>query len=256
MRGLEQHFATGLRGSIRQVTALIVVATLSRSAGAQSWSGYGGNAQHTALVQGPSQVPAAIRWSVPVDLDPQDAGAEHYGSPAITAKNTIIFPLRTTASGDFVIRALNATTGQQIWMLTTDYVLPSHNWVPPVGITLLPGDTRVIFPGAGGTVWVRNAPNNSRGSVTRVAFFGTKYYTQNPDEFNSAILICTPISSDGSGNLTSATCRAERPCPVIPRGFPVAWHESTAMVTARSWQPALSQTTTPFKRSCTTAHQP
>jgi hypothetical protein len=207
---------------IRCVAVLTLVGILSAPAAAQSWVGYGGDAQHTALSAGPSQIPQAIRWSTPVDLDPQYSGDVlliHYGSPAITAKNTVLVPVKTGQTGGFEVNAINGATGQQIWSFTTDYVLPNHNWTPPMGITLTPNDTRVIIPGAGGTVWIRNSPNTVRGSVTRTAFYGNKFYNANPDEFNAAIQICTPITSDGAGNLYFGYVSTGAALPGYPNGI-------------------------------------
>ena len=88
------------------------------------WAGYGRNAQHTGLTPGPSQLPLVIRWSTPIDLNPQYSGEElliHYGSPAITAANTIIVPVKTGATGGFIVNGLNATTGGSFgrWPPTT-----------------------------------------------------------------------------------------------------------------------------------------
>jgi hypothetical protein len=164
-----------------------------------------------------------IRWSTPVDLDPQFSGSDlliHYGSPVITAKNTVLLPVKTGALGGFEVNAFNGANGQQIWSFTTDYILPPHNWTPPMGITLTANDTRVIIPGAGGTVWVRNSPNTVRGSVTQLAFYGSKYYNQNPTAFNTAIQICTPITCDGSGNLFFGYLSDGAVLPGYPNGIP------------------------------------
>ena len=57
------------------------------------WSGYAGNAQHTANSTVASQALQQIIWSTAVDLDPQYAGGPggnlyaHYGSPLVTSNN-------------------------------------------------------------------------------------------------------------------------------------------------------------------------
>jgi len=224
MQGLEQKLALIRHGAVRLLAFLALAAFLSSSAAAQSWVSYGRDAQHDALASGPSQLPQKIRWSTPVDLDPQYSGNGdlyiHYGSPAITAKNTVLVPVKTGQFGGFEVNAFNGANGQQIWSFTTDYVLPTHNWTPPMGITLTPNDTRVIIPGAGGTIWVRNSPNTVRGSVTRLAFFGNTLYAENPTEFNTAIQICTPITSDGNGNLFFGYLSSGAALPGYPKGIP------------------------------------
>ena len=74
-----------------------------------------------AYTPGPSQLPLVIRWQTPIDLNPQYSGDDlliHYGSPAITAANTIIVPVKTGATGDFMVNGLNAATGAQFWTMT------------------------------------------------------------------------------------------------------------------------------------------
>ena len=119
----------------------------------------------------------------------------------ITARNTVLVPVKTGVEDGFAVNAYDGATGGLIWSLATDYQLPSHNWTPPMGITLTSRDASVVIPGAGGTVWIRSAPNSSRGTVTRSAFFNVGLYNQAPAAFNNAIQICTPITCDKSGNL-------------------------------------------------------
>ena len=105
--------------------------------------------------------------------------------------------------------------------MATDYVLPPHNWTPPMGVTLTPGDEAIVVPGAGGTVWVRNSPNAAQaGKATRIAFYGLKNYNQNPGAFNNAIQICTPITVDSSGNLYFGYLSSGQALPGYPHGIP------------------------------------
>ena len=176
-----------------------------------------------ALTAGPSQVPSTIRWSIPVDQDPQYSGSElliHYGSPVITQWNNILVPVKLAAQGGFQVSALRASTGKMIWSFKTDYVLPPHNWTPPMGITLIPGGTEVAIPGAGGTVWVRNQPDGQQGFVKRLAFYGSTNYNQDPQSFNSAIQICTPITSDEDGDLYFGYLSSGAPLYGYPNGIP------------------------------------
>ena len=65
------------------------------------WQGYGLNPQHTALSPVASQSLGSILWQTPVDLNPQYNGDDlliHYGSPLITAANTVIVPVKTGAT--------------------------------------------------------------------------------------------------------------------------------------------------------------
>jgi hypothetical protein len=205
---------------------LVAVAAIgiASPANAQHWGGYARDGQHDALSPGPSLVPSAIRWQNPVDLDPQYGGGGvlyiHYGSPAITGWNTVLVPQKTGATGGFVVNAFKGATGQLIWTINTDYVLPSHNWTPPLGVTLTPGDRSVIIPAAGGTVIVRNNPDLAGGSATRVAFYGNANFNQNPQAFNNAIQISTPITSDSFGNLYFGYVSSGAALPGFPNGIP------------------------------------
>ena len=155
MRGRTWTWIAVRKCAIRLLWCLGVCAVVVPREARAQWAAYGCNAQHTALAAGPSQLPLVIRWQTPVDLDPQYSGNDlliHYGSPAITAANTMIVPVKTGANGGFSVNGINATTGALIWTMTTDYVLPSHNWTPPMGLTLTPGDQSIAVPAAGGTV--------------------------------------------------------------------------------------------------------
>ena len=97
---------------------LVVVGQLAvqtPTARAQAWPGHAHDAQHTVLSSNASQVPAIIRWSIPVDLDPQYSGGElltHYGSPLITGLNTVLVPVKTGATGGFRIEAHQGRHGR------------------------------------------------------------------------------------------------------------------------------------------------
>src|SRR5712691_10447223 len=59
-----------------------------------AWTTYGGNAQHTALSTVATQPLQRIHWQAAVDLKPQYVSNDlfiHYGSPLVTAGNTVLF---------------------------------------------------------------------------------------------------------------------------------------------------------------------
>jgi hypothetical protein len=203
-----------------------VAAILPSTARAQYWTSYGGNAQHSGVVAGPSQYPQAIKWSTPVDKDPQysngNTGAlyTHYGSPAITSKNTVLVPVKLQAGGSFEVNAFLGGTGKKLWTFATDYVLPSHDWIPPMGITLMSGGTAVAIPGAGGSVWIRSKPDSATGTATRMSFVDLTSYTSNETLFNNAIQISTPITSDSQGNLYYGYVSSGLALPGYPNGIP------------------------------------
>ena len=77
-------------------------------AGGPAWRGYGGNAQHTAPAPAKGQKLHELHWKTSIDLNPQYSGGElliHYGSPMITASNTILIPVKTGADNGFRMEA-------------------------------------------------------------------------------------------------------------------------------------------------------
>jgi hypothetical protein len=170
------------------------------------WSGFGGNAQHTAVSPVQSQSLDAIQWQSKVDLNPQYSGNDlliHYGEPAITQKNTVIIPVKTGATDGFRIEARDGNTGRLRWTESTDYTLAgmSFNWTPSYGPVMTP-QGRVYFAGAGGTVYYVDNPDSPTAPVEhRLAFYGLANYTANPAAFNSTVFIDTPITSDANGNI-------------------------------------------------------
>jgi hypothetical protein len=167
------------------------------------WSGFAGNPQHTALSPVRSQSFKQILWQTPVDLDPQFSDGElttHYGSPLITAENTVIVPVKTAADGAFRVEAHSGLDGSLTWSMPTDYILPPHNWIPEFGPVLAAG-TRLYFPGAGGTVYFRDDPDAADGPQGQVAFYGLSNYSGNQQAYNAGVMIDTPLTADGWGNL-------------------------------------------------------
>ena len=176
------------------------------------WSGYAHDPQHTATSAGPAQALNAIHWQTPVDQNPPSGGDLyiHYGSPVVTAANTVILPVRT-ASGGYLLNAFNGASGSSptpLYTLTTDYTPPSypaHSWTPPYGPALSMG-TRLYYAGAGGTLYYRDLPNAAKGpnglagASGQVAFYGINNYTANPSGY-AGVQISTPLTTDHAGNV-------------------------------------------------------
>jgi hypothetical protein len=107
------------------------------------------------------------------------------------------------------VKALNGTTGAERYTtLTTDYVMPAHNWIPivnPAIATFVDNGaqvTRLYYPGAGGTImFVDNADSASHTAPARRAFFGIDSYNANTSAFNGSVFINTPITTDSKGNI-------------------------------------------------------
>jgi hypothetical protein len=187
------------------LAGLLVTMLTVREAAAQTWTGYGNDPQHSCMSSTASQRPEAVRWAVNVDDAPPFNGNDlfiHYASPVITRKNSVIVTTRT-ASGGFYLRSFSGANGTPLWTqnLTTNYILPPHNWIPSCGSTLLPGDSKLAVPDAGGTVLIRSSPDRPTGTTAHTAFYGLANYNSNPTGFNQSVFICTPITADSLGNL-------------------------------------------------------
>lgn len=167
------------------------------------WAGYARDAQHHAGAPARTSPLDHILWSTPVDLHPHYSGNElfiHYGSPMITASNSVIVPVKVGSSDSFRFEARNARHGDLLWTLATDYSLPDHDWTPSCSGTITPQGALVV-PAAGGTVLIKKDVDAPGSPVARVAFFGTSLYNANAGVFNPFVRICTPITADAVGNV-------------------------------------------------------
>jgi hypothetical protein len=181
-----------------------ILLALAGQAGADTTvSTFGGNAQHTSVYAATAQNLNAIRWSTAIDLNPAGALA-HFASPLLTPANTIVVPVKTATNG-FQINVFNAANGSAKYSLTTDYILPFHNWIlvyQPALATSSFG-TRLYYPGAGASIYSIDAPDSiSHGAPVQQVFYTTlANYQANAAAFNSTVFINTPITPDGNGNV-------------------------------------------------------
>jgi hypothetical protein len=176
------------------------------------WQGYADDPEHTALSPVASADLASIHWQAPVDLAPQYSDNElsiHYGSPLVTASNTVIVPVKTGASGGFELQARSGATGTLQWTLTSDYALmpasgtSGYDWTPSYSPTLTPAN-RLYFAGLGGTVEYTDTPDAAGPTpptTGRLAFFGLSNYEANPSAYDGTVFIDTPITSDSAGDI-------------------------------------------------------
>ena len=191
-------------GSIRLfATALscCLLVFVSERALAQSAT-FGGNAQHTSSYSPPAQNLNAIKWTTSNDLN--NSGAlTHYGSPLVTAGNTVLVPVKIANDG-FQINAFNGTTHAPKYTAVTDYILPAHNWIPSYNACIATGafGTRMYYPGAGGTIWhIDNVDSNTPPTPVRDGFYSLAAYNSDPAAYNSTIFVNTPITADAAGNI-------------------------------------------------------
>ena len=97
------------------------------------WATHAQDAQHTGVSPVASQGLAKVHWHVPVDLaPPADEIFVHYSSPVITAKNTVIVPVKTGTSS-FRVQAHDGATGKEVWTLSTAYQPPFAAFMPGWG---------------------------------------------------------------------------------------------------------------------------
>jgi len=98
----------------------------------------------------------------------------------------------------------HGSNGAAKYTLTTDYVLPSHNWVPVYNPCLTTGSfgTRLYYAGRGGTIYYIDNP-----IPLLMAHRSTRCFThsgQLPGQrcrYNSTIFINTPMTADSNGNV-------------------------------------------------------
>ena len=164
---------------------------------------FAGNAHHTAIYQPAAQNLNTIRWSTSIDLNNSGALA-HYGAPVITPANTILVPVKIAGDG-FQVNAFDGNSSVAKYTLTTDYILPTHNWIPVYNPVLATGSfgTRLYYAGGGGTIYhIDNPDAVTHGAPVREVFYTTlANYQANAAAYNSTIFINTPITADSNGNV-------------------------------------------------------
>jgi len=185
-----------------QVVGLLVMSSLA--AAQPTWSGFAGNAQHTALSGVASDSLQTIRWETPVDTSVVGSSGPiyiHYGSPVVTADNTVIVPVKTGSSGSFEVEGITGSSGAVNWTYSSNYILPASGWTPSYQPALTPANT-LYYAGAGGTVYsIADPDSSSPGTPGQIAFFGNSNYQADESAYNSSVFIDTPITSDSSGDI-------------------------------------------------------
>jgi len=162
------------------------------------WSTHSHDAQHTGVSPVASQKLAKIHWQVPVDLaPPQGEILIHYGSPVITAKNTVIVPVKTDMSS-FRVQAHDGATGKKLWTLGTAYQPPFAGFMPGLGATL--SQRRLFIPDTAGGILARANPDQIKGKISHLYFYGLENYLADPGVYQR-VKINTPLTADAEGNL-------------------------------------------------------
>jgi hypothetical protein len=211
---LNYYFNWPTKPSDRGVFASILLACLllvasptpaqepDANAAEPSWPTHSHDVQHTGVSSVPSEPLRRIRWQTPVDLKPQISSGSlliHYGSPLVTAKNTVVVPLKTRAAGGFRVEGRNGRSGALKWSLDSDYRVPSAGFTPSFGPVL--SRDKVVMPAVGGTVLIRQDADKPTAAVVRVAFYGLDNFRASRQVFADNVKINTPITADHQGNL-------------------------------------------------------
>jgi hypothetical protein len=169
-----------------------------------AWPGFGGDARHTALSQIATQELNRIVWRTAVDLAPQYSAQGyllvHYGSPAITSKNTVIVPVKRAAQDQYRLEAHSGQTGALLWSVDSDYIMPPHRWTPGYNVTLTAAN-RVYAAGAGGRVLYRDDADSASSATQGVAFYGNAAYSANKAAYDASVFVDTPVTADSQGNV-------------------------------------------------------
>ena len=170
-----------------------------QAASTKGWPGHARDAQHTALSLVAAQPLNHIHWQIPVDLNPPTGTIFiHYGSPLITPAGTVIVPVKT-GPNSFRIEAHNEKTGSLVWQRNTGYQAPFASFIPGLGPVL--SGNKLFIPAAGGTVLVRENPDQATGRMSRLVFYGAENFNADPNFYANAVKINTPITTDSAGNI-------------------------------------------------------
>jgi hypothetical protein len=190
-------------------SAHIAEAGIPRAAGAAvAWAGFAANAQHTAVARQSAQPFHRIRWRAKVDLNPvltHHALLIHYGSPMISAANTVLVPTRVSKKAGFRVVAYSGTSGKRRWSLNTDYRPPAFAngvtaFTPPLP-AVLTSRKALAVAGAGGTVLLRGQVNKAASAVRRLVFYGAAQWKAHKSTYNKAVQITTPLTAGPDGSL-------------------------------------------------------
>lgn len=185
-------------------TALLLSLVLTFSASpstaqSRAWPSHSHDAQHTGVSSVASQPLSKIHWRQRVDFAvPAGEIFIHYGSPLVTAANTVIVPVKA-GTDSFRVVAHKGSTGEILWRQPTGYQAPFAAFLPGMGPTLF--GKRLFIPDSGGRVLVRQNPDLATATASELYFYGQGNFQANQTLYKQNVQINTPLTVDSHGNL-------------------------------------------------------
>ncbi|MCC6661629.1 MAG: hypothetical protein IT437_12175 [Phycisphaerales bacterium] len=161
------------------------------------WPSFAYNSLHWARPNVAAQPLSAIHWQAMVEESGTTFG--HYGSPLVTARNNVVFPVHRDTGG-FRIEGRSVADGTLLWSLNSSYDPPSSGWMPVCQPVLTPVNG-VAVPESGGRVLIRQSADTASSIVRTVVFYGAANYAANPAAYDNNVRINTPITCDSRGYL-------------------------------------------------------
>ena len=150
-----------------------------------------------------------IRWRAKVDLAPDLQFGElpiHYGSPMITAANTVLVPTRVSEQAGFRVVAYSGTGGARRWSLGTDYRPPAFTggfgaWTPPLPAVLTPEHCPGSCRCEAGQSWCASTP--TWPPVRCGGWCSTALRSGGPtaSAYDKAVQITTPLTAGPDGSV-------------------------------------------------------
>ncbi len=169
------------------------------AAQSRAWPTHSHDAQHTGISSVASQPLSRIHWKQRVDFAvPAGEIFIHYGSPLVTAANTVIVPVKAGADS-FRVVAHNGATGEILWRQSTSYQAPFAGFLPGMGPSLY--GKRLFIPDSGGRVLVRQNPDLPTSTTSELYFYGPSNFHADPTVYKQNVQISTPFTVDSHGNI-------------------------------------------------------